>query len=132
MEEDRNSYSNIVKSISLFGGVKVVQIIVSVFLAKIIAVLVGTSGMGLLNIFTSIIDTIFSVTGCGLQTSAVRDVSRAYSKADQSSINHTISVLRILVLLTGITGFILTFFFSIFLSFFLLVIETYSFLIKIF
>jgi O-antigen/teichoic acid export membrane protein len=116
MSEDKNSYKSITKAISLFGGVKVFQILISIIKNKFIAVLLGPSGMGISGMITSTTSLISSLTGCGLRTSAVRDVSQAHSSGDTDRINKTITVLRKLVFLTGILGTIITFCFSSYLS----------------
>ncbi len=116
MSEDRNSYGSIVKSISLFGGVKVFQIIVSIVRTKIIAALIGASGMGIYTLYTSLTDMVATITGCGIHTSAVREVSKAYSNKDEDTINTTVSCVRGLVLITGLIGTLFVFFFSSFLS----------------
>jgi O-antigen/teichoic acid export membrane protein len=116
MTADRNSYSSIIKAISLFGGVNIFQIIISIIRSKIIAVILGPTGIGISGLITSSTGIIGSLTGFGLQTSGVREVSQAYSSGDETFKNSTITVLRKLVLLTGITGTILTFILSPYLS----------------
>ena len=94
MEEDRNSYKSITKSIGIFGGTKIFQILVGIIKNKIIAVLLGPYGMGISGMITSTTDMVFSFSGLGLQTSAVRDVAQAHSSGNQDRINRTITVLR--------------------------------------
>jgi len=45
MSEQPNSYKQIVKATSLFGGVQVFNIIISIIRSKFIAVLLGPTGM---------------------------------------------------------------------------------------
>ncbi|MFC2107369.1 oligosaccharide flippase family protein, partial [Bacteroidota bacterium] len=116
MSKDRNSYSSIIKAISLFGGVKILQIIISIIRSKFIAVLLGPEGMGIAGLITSTTGMINSLTGFGLQTSGIRDVSQAYSSGDETRKNTTITVLRKLVLFTGIVGTIITYMLSTYLS----------------
>ncbi|MCK9217791.1 MAG: oligosaccharide flippase family protein [Firmicutes bacterium] len=79
---------------------------------KFIAVLLGTTGMGIAGLITSTTSFIASLTGFGLHTSAVRDVSQAYTSGDQNKINNTVSVLRKLIIITGLLGTVVTFIFS--------------------
>ena len=109
-EKDRNSYGSVFKAIALFGGVKVFQILISIIRAKLIAILIGPTGMGISNLFLSTTNTIGHVTGCGLQTSAVRDVAKSYENGDQQRINTTITVLRGFVWFTGLLGALVVFF----------------------
>lgn len=119
MSEDRNSYKGITKSIGLFGGTKVFQIMVGVVRAKLLAILIGPSGMGLLGLFQSLIDIISVVTGFGLQTSTIRDVTKAYSERNQDKINITVSIVKKLVLFTGFLGTVITLLFAKQLSLFI-------------
>ena len=112
MGENRSSYGNIFKAIALFGGVKVIQIIISMLRSKAVALLLGPGGMGISNMLKYTVDTVSSITGCGLQFSAVRDVAKAYDGKDQARVNKTITTLRRLVWLTGIAGSLIVFFFA--------------------
>lgn len=112
MEEDRNSYKSITKSIGIFGGTKVFQILVGIIKNKIIAVLLGPYGMGISGMLTSTTDMVYSLTGLGLQTSAVRDVAQAHSTGNQDRINRTVSILNKLVWFTGLLGLIVVFLFA--------------------
>lgn len=110
--KDRSSYGNIFKSTVLFGGVKVFQILISIIRSKLIAIFIGPTGMGIYNLFLSTTDLVSSVSGLGLQTSAVRDVAQAYESGEQKKINKIITVLRGLIWITGLVGAIFTFAFA--------------------
>lgn len=116
MDNTRNSYGNILKAVGLFGGVKVFQILVSIIKNKIVAVLLGPSGMGVAGMFTSTTSMVNAFTGLGLHTSSVRDISKAYSAGKKEDINLTVSVLRYLVVMTGILGALVVFLFAKYLS----------------
>ena len=96
-ESDRNSYGNIFKATALFGGVRVFQILINILRAKMIALLIGPMGMGISNLLKSTLDTVNHITGCGLQTSAVRDVAKSYETKNQDRIDVVITSLRLLV-----------------------------------
>ncbi len=108
----RNSYGNILKAFSLFGGVKVIQIIIGILRSKLIALLIGPSGMGISSLLTSTTFVVNRITGCGLQTSAVRDVAKAYNDQNQERINTTITTLRGLTFCTGLIGAVIVFLFA--------------------
>lgn len=116
MSEDRNSYNSILKAIGLFGGVKVFQIIVGIIKNKVVAILLGPVGMGIVGMFNSTTTLISSFTGFGLGTSTVRDISLAYSSGDNRSIGRVIAILRKLVWATGLLGAIITFILADYLS----------------
>lgn len=110
--KNRNTYGNIFKATALFSGVKVFQILISIIRSKLVAVLIGPEGMGIMNLYSSTIGTVNQLTGCGLQTSAVREVAKAYEKKEEGTINRVITILRFFVWLTGLLGTAILFFFS--------------------
>lgn len=116
MDNNRNSYNSILKAIGLFGGVKVFDIIVNVLKNKIVAVLLGPFGMGVVGMITSTTGMISAVSSLGLHTSAVRDVTKAYSEGNDHEINEIVSVLRKLVIFTGLLGSVVLIVFAKFFS----------------
>ena len=116
VESNRNSYGNILKSIGLFGGVRVFQILIGIVRNKLIAVLIGPTGMGIAGILTSTTNMINAATGLGLHTSSVRDIAKSYQSNNEERIGKVTTVLRKLVVFTGILGALITFFLSPYLS----------------
>jgi O-antigen/teichoic acid export membrane protein len=96
------------KATSLFGGVQVFNIFISIIRAKILAILLGPVGIGVANLLTSTTDFIGYSTEFGLGTSAVRNVAAANATGLQRRISVVVTVLRRLVWLTGILGMIIT------------------------
>lgn len=76
MEKDRDSYKQILKSTSLFGGSQLITIIIGIIRNKVIAILLGTTGIGLIGIYQSILDTIKSLSTIGIETSGVRFLAK--------------------------------------------------------
>lgn len=111
MDESRNSYSGILKSISLFGGVKIFQILISIVRSKIVAVLLGPEGMGISGLLHSTADTIKSIVCCGLDVSAVKSIS-----SSGKNYSPVIITLRRLIWFTGMLGLLATFFLAPWLS----------------
>lgn len=101
---DTSSYRSIFKATSLFGGVQVYQILVSIIKSKVIAVLLGPSGVGIQGLYNS--GTLFlqCLTSMGLSSSAVRDVAEANASKDNQRMSRTVSALRKLVCFTGLLG----------------------------
>lgn len=114
--DHKNSYRQIVKATSLFGGVQFFQIIISVIRSKFVAVLLGPAGMGIVGLFTSTTGLVAGLTNFGLSTSAVKNISEANATNDQDRISTVITVLRRLVWFTGILGAVVTLIFSPLLS----------------
>lgn len=114
--DNRNSYSNIVKSIGLFGGVQIFNIIAGIIKNKIVAVLLGPVGMGISGMLLSTTSMVSAATGLGLHTSSVRDVAKAYSSKDEKAVGTIVTVLRKLIKVTGIVGMLITILFAPLLS----------------
>lgn len=111
-----SSYRSIFKATSLFGGVQVYQIIIQIIKSKFVAILLGPAGVGILGLFQSALDLVKNFTSFGLSGSAVRDVSVANSSNDIGRISRIVSVLRRLVVCTGLLGMLTTVIFSPLLS----------------
>lgn len=114
--KDRSDYRSIFKATSLFGGVRVFTILISIIRSKIVAILIGTTGVGIVGLFGSGTSLIQSITQFGLSQSAVRDVSEAHASGNQERVNRVISVLRRLVWFTGLLGMLCVIAFSPILS----------------
>ena len=71
---DNNLYRLITKAAALFGGVQVVSILCSVIRTKVVAVLLGSVGIGVIGLYNSAIETITALTGLGIRSSSVREI----------------------------------------------------------
>jgi len=108
MSEQQTSYRQIMKATSLFGGVQVFGILISIIRSKVVAVLLGTAGMGVMGLFQTTITLIQSVTGLGLSSSAVRDISEANGTGEAHRVAKVVKILRRWVWATGMLGAITT------------------------
>lgn len=116
MNKQKNSYKQIVKSTSIFGGVQVVNILLGFVRQKALAVLLGPAGVGLISVYQSIIDLIKSVSSLGVDTAGIKDIASA---ADDKEVQYQkISVFRFWILLTSSFGALLCLLFSYPISFF--------------
>jgi O-antigen/teichoic acid export membrane protein len=104
MSEQNKSFRQIFKATTIFGGVQVFQIIISIVRSKIIAVLLGPAGMGIAGLLASTIALISGFTNFGLATSAVKNIAAAHASEDSEEISLVISVFRRLVWFTGLLG----------------------------
>lgn len=112
MENQRNSYNNILKSISIFGGVKVIQILLSLVKNKFVAIILGPIGMGINGMIMSSVSLIKAITSFGLNTTSVREIAQATNTNNEEKVSFITSVVRKLVLITGLLGCCVTFIFS--------------------
>lgn len=112
MQNDNKDFKEGLKATSLFGGVQIFKILISVINQKFIAVLLGPTGVGIMGLLSSTTNLITTGSGLGLSTSAVRDVSRAWTSGDRARINKVVSVLKYLVWATGLFGLLVCAFLS--------------------
>src|ERR1700761_6721811 len=108
MSEKQSSYRQIMKATSLFGGVQVFNIFISIIRSKFIAVLLGPAGMGIAGLLVSTTGFISGISNFGLGTSSVKNVSAANATGDDHKIASVVSVLRRLVWVTGLLGALIT------------------------
>lgn len=92
------------KAASIFGGVQLFSIIISIIRSKFIAVLLGPAGMGIAGLLNSTIGLVVGLTNFGLGTSAIREVASANSTGSETRIATVVTVLRRLVWVTGTLG----------------------------
>lgn len=108
MTESQSSYRQIFKATSIFGGVQVFNIAIGIVRVKLVAILLGTVGVGILGLLNAPLQLIISITGLGIAFSAVRDVSEAHGTSDQKRIGKVIKTLRRWSWFTGLLGAIIT------------------------
>jgi len=116
MSKQKKSYSQIMKATSLFGGVQVFNILISVIRSKAIAILIGPVGFGVIGLLNSTLRIIGDFTKIGLDTSAVKEISEKNSDKDSSKVTEIIFVLEKLIWFTGIVGALITLLFSRYIS----------------
>lgn len=105
------------KATSIFGGVQVVNIVISIVRSKFIAVLLGPIGIGISGMLTATTGIISGLTNFGLGTSAIRDISSAHETGNTLRLAIVAKVLKKLVWITGTLGFLTTLVLSPFLSY---------------
>ena len=115
-KQGSTSYSNIFKTTFLFGFVQVFKAIVGIVKNKLVAILIGPEGMGLLGIFNSTIQMIQTGAGLGINQSAVRDVAEAKGSGDNERVSRIVKVTNRVVLFTGLLGCLVTLILSHYLS----------------
>jgi PST family polysaccharide transporter len=106
-KENDKSYNQIAKSTGIFGGSQLLIILIGIVRTKILAVLLGTAGIGLVGLYQSVIDFFKTFAGMGFNFSLVREVSKATESGDNQKIIDTISVSKRLLWYTGLLGMFL-------------------------
>ena len=97
-----NSHKSILKGISAFGGVQMVQILVSLLRGKFVSVLLGPEGMGISALFNSSSLTIQQLSSLGLNLAFVKEV--AEKRDDAQALQTSMAVARRLILLSSLLG----------------------------
>jgi O-antigen/teichoic acid export membrane protein len=103
-QEHDESYSHVLKYTGVFGGVQGLNVLIGLVRNKIVAVLLGPGGMGLVSLFTTTISFISQATHLGISFSAVRHISELYDHGDEAQTAHFVKVVRGWSLLTALIG----------------------------
>lgn len=96
------SYFQIIRSAGLFGGAQVITVFIGILRNKLIAILLGTMGMGLISIFESTLNLIKSMVSLGIDTTGVREVSLATQ--DKKELSQTVSMIQRWALILALLG----------------------------
>ena len=84
----------IVKSMGLFGGVQIANILCAIIRTKLVAVWIGPAGIGLFSLFNNAAEMVSSITSLGIRNSAVRDVAVAAESHDALRLGRVIAVIK--------------------------------------
>ena len=120
------SYGNIFKTTFLFGFVQVFKAVIAIVKNKLVALLIGPEGMGMLGIFSSTIQMIQTGAGLGINQSAVRDVAEAKGSGNHERMSKIIKVTNRVVIFTGLLGCLVNLILSHYLSVWTLGDTTYT------
>jgi antigen flippase len=103
-ETRTNSYRDILRSSSIMGGAQGLNYLVGMVRVKIIAVLLGPAGIGLVGLYQSALGLLGAVSGLGIGSSGVREVAQAHAQNDPVLVARTVLVLRRACWATGLLG----------------------------
>ncbi|MDN5215966.1 oligosaccharide flippase family protein [Fulvivirgaceae bacterium BMA12] len=98
------------KYISQSGVASIFNIVVSIIRVKIIAVLIGTSGVGLIGQLTNLINISTFLSNLGMSTGFIREVSISRSQQDQQRIIALRSTLVVCSIIASLVISIIIFF----------------------
>lgn len=102
MSDSNSSYRQIIKSTSVFGSVQVFTILISLIRSKIIALLIGPTGIGIIGLFNSALNLVGSFTNAGIEISGVKAISIAENNPKELS--KEVSILKRLIWITSVVG----------------------------
>jgi antigen flippase len=107
MQKEDNSYKHIFRSLGFIGGSQIVIIFIGIIRTKIIAILLGPNGVGIVGIFQNLIDLVRNATSFGINYSGVKKIAEVANQVDSKKTHITIKTLRSWALATGIFGMLL-------------------------
>ena len=96
------SHREVFRSSAIIGGSSAINIVVSIVKVKVLAVLLGPAGIGLMGLYLNIINLASTLAGCGIASSGVRQV--AASAADAETLSIVRRALWLGNLILGISG----------------------------
>ncbi len=102
-----DSYSHILRYTGLFGGVQGLNILVGVVRNKLVAMILGPDGMGLISLFNSTLKLMSDSTNFGISISAVKSISEHFDKNEEEKLADTVRLVRSWSLLAGLLGMFL-------------------------
>lgn len=103
-----SSYGQILKSSSIIGGAKAINYVIGLIRTKVVAVLLGPSGVGLVGVYVSVVGLLQTFAQLGINESGVREVAAAAGSKNQERIAQTVKTLRRACWFTGLAGWLLT------------------------
>lgn len=101
-KKEENSFRNILKGTSIFGGVQVFNILISAIRLKFVAVILGPAGMGVAGLYNTASLTIQQFASLGLNLSVVKEIG--HSKDDERHLSDVLSAIRPLILISAVLG----------------------------
>ncbi|MDZ4212174.1 MAG: oligosaccharide flippase family protein, partial [Methylotenera sp.] len=90
MSEEVASYRRILKTSSIIGGSSVINILIGLARTKVLAMLLGPSGVGLISLYTALMSTASSIASMGIGTVGTRQIAEAHANEDV----HALAVVR--------------------------------------
>ena len=107
MGKNPNNYTHIFKYTGVFGGIQGLNILVGLVRNKLVALLLGPQGMGLVALFNSSVKLLNDSTNLGLPMSAVRKIADAYENGQEADTARMVRLVRSWCLLTALVGTLL-------------------------
>ena len=101
---DGAGYGHILKYTGLLGGVQAVYMLASLVRNKCTAVLIGTLGMGLSDLYSRSCDLVGNMTSFGMGFSGVRRLSAVVEEGNARAVAHEIRLIRSWILLAALLG----------------------------
>ena len=108
MKESQDGYKTALKGASFFGGMQIMVLLITMLKYKFIAILLGPLGFGVLSIYNSALTFVSTITGLGLNNSAIRDIACTNVNSDKKQLIQIVTAISRWILCTSILGGIVT------------------------
>ena len=100
----KSTYAQILRSSAVVGGSTLLNVLIGIVRTKLMAMLLGPAGFGLMGAYAAITDVTRSIAEMGVQQSGVRQIAEAVGTDDKLRIARTVTVLRRVTVVLGIAG----------------------------
>jgi PST family polysaccharide transporter len=106
----QKSYGQILKSTALIGGTQLCNLAIGMLRVKVLALLLGPSGIGLAGMYQAATGMIATLAGMGIGSAGVRQIAEASASGDASRVARTVALLRRASAISGVIGMALVLF----------------------
>lgn len=106
--ELKSSYRGIIRGTTTFGSIQLFQIINGIIKSKLIAILLGPTGFGIMSLLQSTLSLISGIINFGVSTSGVQSLAGIDPKDEKNHFFRNTRILNFLMISTGIVGVIIT------------------------
>ncbi len=104
MSERVASYRRILKTSSIIGGASTINIFFGILRTKVLAVLVGSAGLGLVSLYMSLMNTATVIASMGIGTVGARQVAEANALEDSQALGTTRRAMFLASIVLAIVG----------------------------
>ncbi len=105
-DQEESTYSHVLKYMGLFGGVQGLVIFIGLVRNKVMAVILGASGIGFASLMTSMQNFASQCTNLGIGFGSVPRLSAYYEQDNQLRLNYYIMVIRLWSLIAALLGLV--------------------------
>ena len=101
MDNSKSEYRSIFKATAFLSGVQVFNIIIGIIRNKIVSMILGPSGMGIVGLLQSTSQTVNGFTNCGIPTSSVKNIAQAYERQEKTLLGKVVYIVKRLTTIAG-------------------------------
>ena len=101
---EHTSYKHILKYTSVFGTIQGLNILVAMIRNKLVAIILGPGGMGLIALFNSTLKLVGDSTNMGVPTSGVKTIAEAYESNDRRRLEESVCLIRSWSVMVALLG----------------------------